>query len=70
MQATVNSVDEFLSTKYDNNWKLPDKSETPLQTIYLLELNLPPELGPNEEAYYMSLIGMMRWMFEIRQVDI
>ena len=62
MQAAVNNIEDFISTKDDNNCNLPEKLETPLQTSYCPELDVSPELGPNEVEYYISLIGMMRRM--------
>ena len=31
---------------------------------------MSPELGPMEAAYYMSLIGVLRWIVELGRVDI
>jgi hypothetical protein len=41
----------------NSKWKLPEKAETPMQTSYRPELDVSPELEPNEAAYYQSLIG-------------
>ena len=46
------------------------QAEKPLQTSYFSELYVSTELVPNELAYCMSLIGMMRCMVEIGLVDI
>ena len=66
----MKNVEEFLATKDDDNWKLPTKTETPLHTSYRPGLYVPLGLGPNEAAYYISIIGMMGWMFKIGQVYI
>jgi hypothetical protein len=49
---------------------MPSKAETPLQTSYRPELDVTPELQPIKAAYYMSLIGILRWIVQLGQVDI
>jgi hypothetical protein len=63
-------VEEYLSKRDDVNWNLPKKAETPMQTSYRPELDVSPELQPADAAYYMSLIGMLRWIVELGRVDI
>jgi hypothetical protein len=68
VQATVKNVETFLATQ--ERWRTPSKAETPLQTSYRPELDVTPELQPIEAAYYMSLIGILRWIVELGRVDI
>jgi hypothetical protein len=70
VQAAVKNVEEYLAKRSDENWKLPTKAETPLRTTYRPELDVSPELQPTDAAYYMSLIGMIRWIVELGRVDI
>jgi hypothetical protein len=70
VQAAVSNVEEYLSKRDDVNWKLPTKAETPMQTSYRPELDVSPELQPTDAAYYMSLIGMLRWIVELGRVDV
>ena len=63
-------MEEYLSKRDDANWKLPAKAKTPLKTSYYLELDVSPELQPTDAVYYMSLIGMLRWIVEIKRVDV
>jgi len=49
---------------------MPCKAETPMRTSYCPELDVIPELDSTKAAYYMSLIGILRWMVELGQVDI
>ncbi len=70
VQAAVKNVEEYLSKRDDVNWNLPKKAETPMQTSYRPELDISPELQPADAAYYMSLIGMLRWIVELGRVDI
>jgi hypothetical protein len=70
VQAAVKNVEEYLSKRDDVNWKLPTKVETPMRTSYRPELDVSPELQPIDAAYYMSLIGMLRWIVELGRVDV
>ena len=70
VQAAVKKVEEYLAKQVTERWKLPTEDETPLRTTYLPELDVSPELGSTEAAYYMSLIGVLRWIVEIGRVDI
>jgi hypothetical protein len=70
VQAAVKNVEEYLSKRDNVNWKLPAKAETPMQTSYRPELDVSPELQPTDAAYYMSLIGMLRWIVELGRVDV
>ncbi len=49
---------------------MPSKAETPMKTSYRPELDITPELDPVMAAYYMSLIGILRWMVVLGRVDI
>ena len=69
VQAAVKNVEEYLNKRNDPQWCLP-KTDTPLRTTYRPELDVTPELQPTEAAYYMSLIGILRWIVELGQIDI
>ena len=64
VQAAVKNVEEYLNKRNDPQWCLP-KTDTPLRTTYRPELDVTPELQPTEAAYYMSLIGILRWIVEL-----
>ena len=68
VQAAVKNVETYLATQ--DKWKLPAKAETPMTTSYRPELDVTPELQEVDAAYYMSLIGILRWMVELGRVDI
>jgi hypothetical protein len=70
VQAAVKNVEEYLNQRGDDKYKIPRNADTPLTTTYRPELDVSSELGPAESAYYMSLIGVLRWMVEIGRVDI
>ena len=70
VQAAVRNVEEYLSEEENKHLRIPNKVETPLMTAYRPELNISPELEPKEAMYYLSLIGILRWMVELAWVDI
>jgi hypothetical protein len=50
--------------------KLANRARSPFISNYRPEIDVTKELGPIEASYYMSLIGVLRWMVELGQVDI
>ena len=68
VQAAVKNVETYLEKQ--ERWKLPRHAETPMVSTYRPELDVSPELNPVDAAYYMSLIGILRWMVELGRVDI
>ena len=67
VRAAVDNVKEYLSNK---GKKLAVKSLTPLTSNYRPDINITEELGEDESSYYQSLIGVLRWIVELGQVDI
>jgi hypothetical protein len=65
VRAAVKNVEEYLSTRNDERWRLPAKTETPFRTAYPPELDVTPELERTDTAYYQSLVGMLRWMVKL-----
>jgi hypothetical protein len=67
VQEAVRNVEAYLSLK---GGKLPSWAETPMQTSYQPELNITPELGSTEAAYFQSIIGILHWIVELGRIDI
>ena len=67
VQAAVQNVEEYLHRKGE---KLPAKAPTPLSHGYRPEIDVSPELGTDDAAYFQSLIGVLRWIVELGRVDI
>ena len=68
VQAAVKNVEKYLEET--GGPKLMGRANTPISTSYRPELDTSPELNPSRAAYYMSLIGILRWMVELGRVDI
>ena len=68
VKAAVENVENYI--KKEGRWQLPPNSNTPLTTSYRPELDVTPELNPKEASYYMSLIGILRWIVELGRIDI
>ena len=67
VQEAVRNVEEHLAK---NGAKLPARAPSPFCTNYRPEIDTTPELSPTDASYYMSLIGVLRWMVELGRVDI
>eukprot|EP00957_Ditylum_brightwellii_P043952 3335074-Ditylum_brightwellii.AAC.1 len=46
------------------------KAEIPTRVSYRPELDITPALSPIDSTYFQSLIGMLRWIVELGQIDI
>jgi len=49
---------------------LPCNAPNPLSSGYCPELDVMPELGEADASYYHTLVGILRWIVELGQVDI
>ena len=67
VQAAVKNVEEYLRKR---GRKLAPSAKTPLRSTYRPELDVSPELKTQDAAYYMSLIGVLRWIVELGRVDV
>ena len=50
--------------------KLPRRTASPFTANYRLETDTTLELCDTKAAYYLALIGVLRWMVELGRVDI
>ena len=68
IHAAVNNVEAYLEEK---GIKLPKHGvNAPFTSNSRPEIDVTEDLGPTEASYYMSLIGVLRWMVEMGRVDI
>jgi len=66
-KEAVKIVEQYLNKK---NLKLNRKASAPLSPGYRPELDQSRELDPKDEAYYQSLIGILRWSVELGRIDV
>ena len=64
----VKNVERYLEKEYGS--KLPKRVSGPLPTGYRPELDITPELTGDEESYFHSQIGVLRWIVELGRIDI
>ena len=77
VQQAANNVDTELRKRFKGSDEFGDAGglnlkkipSAPLRTDYCPELDVSPELNPNDAAYYQSLIGILRWIVELGRVD-
>ena len=68
VKSAVTNVKNYIAK--GGRWSMPKNSNTPLTTSYRPELDVSPELNPEDASYYMSLVGILRWIVELGRVDI
>ena len=68
VRSAVKNVESYLATQ--TKYSMSKKAETPLTSSYRPELDISPELGSIEASYFMSLIGILRWIVELGRVDV
>ena len=68
VQNAVKNVEAYLEKH--NLPKLKPRAKSPWPTNYRPEVDISPELGPEEASYYQSLIGTLRWIVELGRADI
>ena len=67
VQGAVSNVESYLREK---GMELSSKASTQLSLGYRLKVDVSDELGDEDAAYYQSLIGVLRLMVELGQVDL
>lgn len=73
VQNAIKNIEEELGKRRergDTKYSLPTKVRSPLPVTYAPELDSTPELGPSDASYYLSLIGILRWIVELGRIDI
>ena len=68
VKLAVSNVEDYVN-KHDH-LNMPKHCNTPLTTSYRPELDISPELPSHEASYYMSLIGVLRWIVKLSRADI
>ena len=48
---------------------MPKKVENPFKMGYDPEMDTSPELDPDRESNYLTIIGILRWMIELGRIN-
>ena len=67
VQNAISNVEEQL---HKIGKSLPKRATSPLSPGYRPEIDVTPELSPDQASYYQSLIGILRWIVELGRIDI
>ena len=66
MRNCQKSLKENLSDEYE----LIANAHNPFPLGYEPFMDVSPLLSPDEESYFQTIIGVMRWMVELGRIDI
>ena len=67
VKRAVEDVERYLD---ERGKQLKKKVVSPLASGYRPELDMSPELDDAEASYYMSLMGVLRWILELGRIDV
>ncbi len=62
VRAALDNVKEYLGKK---GTSLPTKDPMPMASQYCPEVDIREELEEEEDSYFHSLIGVLRWIVEL-----
>jgi hypothetical protein len=69
-EAGINNVEEFLMKRFNRRNLSKKDTKAPFTNGYRPELDLSEELDSELITYYMSRVGVLRWMVELGSTDI
>ena len=70
VQEAVRMYEKYVARHLSKSYRLSKRADNPFESCYFPKLDVSLVLGPEEVSYDQFLIGVMRWMIEIRQTDI
>ena len=70
VHETVRNCQVHLSSNYGGKYRMPKMVDNPFKMCYDPELDTSPELDPDSASYYLTIIGVLRWMIELGRIDI
>ena len=69
IQDACRNAEEYLSKRF-NGRKFQKRVSGPWPANYMAEVDVSPELGSEQAAYYQSQCGVLHWIVELGRVDI
>ena len=70
VQEAVRNCTVHLSSDYRGRYRMPMKADNSFKMGYDPELSTSPELDPDAASYYLTVMGILRWMTELGRIDI
>ena len=59
-----------LWTKYGGKYKMHKKAGNPFKIRHDPELDTSPGLDSDAVSYYLTIVGILRWMVKLERIDI
>ena len=59
-----------LSFNYGGKYRMPKKAENLVKLSYDPGLDTSPELDPDAASCFLTIIGVLRWMIELKRINI
>eukprot|EP00804_Cyclotella_cryptica_P016148 CCRYP_004244-RA/>CCRYP_004244-RA protein AED:0.29 eAED:0.30 QI:0/-1/0/1/-1/1/1/0/331 len=69
-QQAVKNVETFLKNNLEGRFSLPKQGDNLFPCDCAPKEDVTPLFEPGVATYYMQLIGVLRWMCELRRIDI
>ena len=69
-QKAVRNYIVYLLFNYGGKYRMPKKAVNPFKMCYDPELDTSLELDPDTAYYYLTIIGILRWIIEIGRTEI
>ena len=65
VQEAVRNFAVHLAAHYGGKYRMPKTAENLFEIGYDPELETSPELDPDAASYYLTIIGILRWMIKL-----
>ena len=70
VQEAVRNCTVHLAANYGGKSRLPKKAVNPFKMGYNPEMDTSPQLDQDAASYYLTIIGILKWMIELGRIDI
>ena len=70
VKEAVRNCIVHLLTNYGGEYRMPKKVENLFKVEYDTKLDTRQELDPNKVWYYLTIIGILRWMIKLGRIHI
>ncbi|KAL7526268.1 LOW QUALITY PROTEIN: hypothetical protein ACHAXR_003858, partial [Thalassiosira sp. AJA248-18] len=70
VREAVTNCKKHLAESYDGRYTIPKSAPNPFVYEYDPDLDTSAPCDPDQASYYMSIIGVLRWIVELGRIDI